>query len=125
MSLVMIAEDSAAIRLLLRRRLELAGHDVIEAHDGEDAMIRIEELKSGRHPDVLLLDAMMPRRSGAEVLAQVKTDLPEVPVLVVSAVPDLQVDDRWKKADGYLAKPIDFPELLARIDSFTAGRPRP
>jgi OmpR family response regulator RpaB len=125
MSLVMVAEDSAAIRLLLKRRLEMAGHDVIEAYDGADALERLEELKDGQHPDVLLLDAMMPRRSGAEVLEQVKSDLPDVPVLVVSAVPDLAGDSEWAGADGYLAKPIDFTELLARIDAVTGAPPLP
>lgn len=121
----MIAEDSAAIRLLLRRRLEMAGHEVIEAHDGEHAMLRIDELKPGRHPDVLLLDAMMPRRGGAEVLRKAKSDLPGLPVLVVSAVPGLDEDENWAGADGYLAKPIDFEELFARIDDVTGAPPRP
>jgi OmpR family response regulator RpaB len=126
MSLVMVAEDSAAIRLLLKRRLEIAGHDVIEAFDGVDALEQLDQLmEEQRRPDVMLLDAMMPRRSGAEVLEQVKSDLPEVPVLVVSAVPDLDGDPEWASADGYLAKPIDFTELLARIDAVTGAPPRP
>jgi DNA-binding response OmpR family regulator len=125
MSLVMVAEDSASIRLLLRRRLEMAGHDVIEAYDGADAIERIEEIKDGQVPDVLLLDAMLPRSSGAQVLEQFKSDLPQVPVLVVSAVPDLDGDEEWARADGYLAKPIDFTELLARVDAVTGAPPRP
>jgi CheY-like chemotaxis protein len=125
MSLVMVAEDSAAIRLLLRRRLEMAGHEVIEACDGADAIERIEHLKDGRRPDVMLLDAMMPRRNGDEVLERAKTDMPETPVLVVSAVPRLDEDEKWASADGYLAKPIDFAELLARIDAVTGVPPRP
>jgi CheY-like chemotaxis protein len=124
MSLVMVAEDSASIRLLLRRRLEMAGHEVIEARDGADAIERLESLDEAERPDVMLLDAMMPRRSGAEVLDQVKSDSPQTPVLVVSAVPDLDQVEAFARADGYVSKPIDFTELLARIDDLTAGRPR-
>jgi len=125
MSLVMVAEDSASIRLLLRRRLEMAGHEVIEAHDGADAIERFESLGDSGRPDVMLLDAMMPRRSGAEVLEHVKTGSPDTPVLVVSAVPNLAETEAFARADGHLTKPIDFSELLARIEALTSGRPRP
>jgi OmpR family response regulator RpaB len=125
MSLVMVAEDSASIRLLLRRRLEMAGHEVIEARDGADAIQTFEALGDTGRPDVMLLDAMMPRLSGAEVLEQVKTGSPETPILVVSAVPDLEATEEFAQADGYLAKPIDFTQLLASIEAVTSGRPRP
>jgi DNA-binding response OmpR family regulator len=125
MSRIMVTEDSASIRLLLRRRLEMAGHEVIEARDGDDAIQRLESLEPDAYPDLMLLDAMMPRRSGAEVLKLVKAHLPETPVLVVSAVSDLDLSDEWSEADGYLDKPIDFGELLARISLLTGGQPRP
>jgi DNA-binding response OmpR family regulator len=121
----MVTEDSASIRLLLRRRLEMAGHEVIEARDGDDAIQRLESLEPDAYPDLMLLDAMMPRRSGAEVLKLVKAHLPETPVLVVSAVSDLDLSEEWSEADGYLDKPIDFGELLARISLLTGGQPRP
>ncbi len=125
MSRIMVTEDSASIRLLLRRRLEMAGHEVIEARDGDDAIQRLESLEPDAYPDLMLLDAMMPRRSGAEVLKLVKAHLPETPVLVVSAVSDLDLSEEWSEADGYLDKPIDFGELLARISLLTGGQPRP
>jgi two-component system OmpR family response regulator len=103
----------------------MAGHEVVEAHDGQDAIEQMEDFQAGAHLDVLLLDAMMPRRSGVEVLQQVKSDLPDVPVLVISAVPNLDEDESWAQADGHLAKPIDFTELLARIDAVTGAPPRP
>jgi DNA-binding response OmpR family regulator len=124
MSLVLVAEDSASIRLLLRRRLERAGHEVFEARDGDEAVEAvIGELSL--EPDLILLDAMMPKLAGTEALNILKGRAPEIPVLMVSALSEASFSDEWSLADGYLDKPIDFVELLNRIDLLIGGQPQP
>jgi len=124
-SRVLVAEDSASIRLLLRRRLELAGHEVIEARDGPDTLATLGAHADGDAPDVVLLDAMMPGADGAGVLREIKAEWPLMPVLLVTALHELDESDGWGLADGHVTKPIDFGELLARIDAVTGARPRP
>ncbi len=125
MSRVLVAEDSASIRLLLKRRLEMAGHEVIEARDGAAALETLASRREGDAPDVVLLDAMMPRVDGAGVLRRIKSDRPGLPVVIVSALHELDESDRWGRADAHFTKPIDFGELLARIEVLTGGLPRP
>ena len=125
MSRVLVAEDSASIRLLLKRRLEMAGDEVLEARDGAEAIETLDSHRDGDAPDVVLLDAMMPRTDGAGALQQIKADRPDLPVVTVSALHDLDRSDDWGLADAHVTKPIDFGELLARIEALTAGRPQP
>ncbi len=103
----------------------MAGHEVIEASDGVEALDRLESRTGGESPEVVLLDAMMPHADGAGVLRKIKSELPRMPVLVVSALHALDESDGWGLADGHVTKPIDFGELLARIDALTGARPRP
>jgi DNA-binding response OmpR family regulator len=124
MSLVLVAEDSASIRLLLRRRLERAGHEVFEARDGDEAVEAVVGELS-LEPDLILLDAMMPKLAGTEALNILKGRAPEIPVLMVSALSEASFSDEWSLADGYLDKPIDFVELLNRIDLLIGGQPQP
>ncbi len=125
MSLVLIAEDSASIRLLLRRRLEMAGYDVIEAHNGDDAVSAIEATAGDAAPDVVLLDVQMPLASGTEIMDRIKGIRPDLPVIVVSGMPGLGTSEVWQHADGRVSKPIDFDDLLGQINALTSGLPRP
>lgn len=121
MTRVLIADDSETILLLMRRRLEIAGYDVTSAVDGQEVM---ELMDSGSDiPDLLLLDAMMPRKSGIDALVELRGAGVDTPALIVSAhqnrddagtPPDLDVS-------GYLSKPIDFDDLLGRIAELTGS----
>ncbi|MGK2933389.1 MAG: response regulator transcription factor [Solirubrobacterales bacterium] len=117
MSLVLVAEDSASVRLLLHRRLEMAGHEVIEAQDGREALSMAGSAET--HADVVILDAMMPGATGPSVLNGIKQLRPELPVIVVSAMPDLALSEEWQAADERMRKPIDFDELLGRVEALT------
>ncbi|MEX0620698.1 MAG: response regulator [Solirubrobacterales bacterium] len=124
MSRVLVADDSASIRLLLKRRLERAGHEVFEARDGEEALAAALGDNSVS-PDLILLDVMMPELDGIETLRHIKAQKSMIPVLLVSAVNDSSATKEWELADGYLAKPIDFDELLSRVELLTGGQPQP
>lgn len=125
MSRVLVVDDSPSIRLLLVRRLEMAGHETLEAADGKGGLAALTEPAEGEEPEIVLLDAMLPDASDARVLNGAKEARPDIPVLVVSAVSGLSRDPDWVAADGHLAKPIDFDDLLGRIDALNSEPPRP
>ena len=117
---VLIADDSETILLLLRTRLEMEGYEVITAADGVEvveAMQRPAEPK----PEILLLDAMMPRKSGIDALRELRAAGVDTPVLIVSAHQDEM--DAGAATDvevsGYITKPIDFDQLFSRIAELT------
>jgi DNA-binding response OmpR family regulator len=115
---VLIADDSETILLLLRTRLEMEGYDVVTAADGVEV---IDVINAGPAPDILLLDAMMPRKSGIDALRELRAAGVETPVLIVSAHQDEM--DAGAPTDvevsGYITKPIDFEQLFSRIAELT------
>lgn len=118
---VLIADDSETILLLLRTRLEMEGYEVLTAADGVEV---IETMRSASpSPDILLLDAMMPRKSGIEALRELRAAGVETPVLIVSAHQDEMDAGAASGAEvsGYVNKPIDFDRLFATIASLTAA----
>jgi DNA-binding response OmpR family regulator len=116
---VLIADDSETILLLLRTRLEMEGYEVVTATDGVEV---IEAMNAGPAPNILLLDAMMPRKSGIDALRELRAAGIETPVLIVSAHQDEM--DAGAPTDvevsGYITKPIDFEQLFSRIAELTA-----
>jgi DNA-binding response OmpR family regulator len=119
MAIVLVADDSETILLLMRTRLEMAGHVVQTAADGQE----VTELmrNGGPLPDLLLLDAMMPRKSGIDALRELRAEGIETPALIVSA--HQNPGDADAPTDlaisGYITKPIDFDDLLAQIAALT------
>lgn len=114
-AVVLVAEDSLVVRALLRAQLRERGYTVVEAADGEQALERARE----SHPDVVLLDVDMPKRSGFDVLAEMKIDpgLAEVPVVFITG--RTTADDAVRGLDmgahDYLRKPFEAAELTARV----------
>jgi len=117
MAVVLVADDSETILLLMRTRLELAGHEVLTAADGQEVTELVRSNDPARAPDVLLLDAMMPRKSGIDALRELRAAGIETPALIVSA--HQNAGDADAPTDlaisGYITKPIDFDDLLAKI----------
>ena len=108
---ILIADDDESIRDSLDTALELNGYQVLLAADGKEAMRQLQN-----HPDLILLDWMMPEMDGLEVCRQVRR-VSQVPILMLTARGEL--DDRVQGLDGgaddYLAKPFKTKELLARV----------
>lgn len=117
---VLIADDSETILLLLRTRLEMEGYEVITATDGVE-VIEAMQRDSEPKPEILLLDAMMPRKSGIDALRELRAAGVDTPVLIVSAHQDEM--DAGAATDvevsGYITKPIDFDQLFSRIAELT------
>ncbi|MBW8060480.1 MAG: response regulator [Solirubrobacterales bacterium] len=121
MAKVLIADDSETILLLIRTRLEMAGYEVETAADGEEVVEALHR-DPGEAPDLLLLDAMMPRKSGIDALRELRAEGVDTPALIVSAHQDEM--DAGASTDlaisGYVTKPIDFDRLFASIAELTA-----
>lgn len=119
MARVLVADDSETILLLMRTRLEMAGHTVVTAADGQEVL---DAVADGARPDLLLLDAMMPRKSGIDAVRELRAAGHEVPVLIVSAHQNAGDADAPTDLaiDAYLTKPIDFDRLLETIAELTA-----
>jgi DNA-binding response OmpR family regulator len=113
--LVVCADDDEDILSLVALRLARAGFEVASATDGDQAL----ELIRSRRPALAILDVMMPRRTGYEVLAELRDDpaLAAMKVILLSArVQEADVERGLEAgADAYLAKPFKAPELVATV----------
>lgn len=113
--LVLVVDDEARNRRLLKDLLEAAGHRVIMAVDGVEALDAV----AVTHPDVLLLDIMMPRLDGLEVCRRLKQApaTAHIPILLVTALTELdaRVQGMEAGADDFISKPVDRLELMLRV----------
>ena len=109
---VLVVDDDANIRMLLRQELEAAGYVVNEAVDGIEAIQKINQSK----PDLILLDVMMPGISGFDVAAVLKNDpgTMDIPIIIVSIIEDKERGFRIG-IDRYFTKPIPTDELIKEI----------
>jgi two-component system, OmpR family, response regulator MprA len=120
MARILVADDSETILLLMRTRLEMEGHEVETAADGQEVLDLLHG--EGPKPDLLLLDAMMPRVSGIDALRELRTEGIDTPALIVSAHKEGDGEgDEGLGIDGYITKPIDFERLFERIAELTGG----
>ena len=124
MAKIAIADDSTPIRLLLKRRLEAAGHRVIAADDGAELIDLIETECCGR-VDLALVDWMMPRLDGAGATAEIRRKWPGMPVIGFTAGMPPEETEAPARPDAFVAKPFDFDYLLEAIRELTGGPPRP
>ncbi|KQV77454.1 two-component system response regulator [Nocardioides sp. Root122] len=110
---VLVVDDDRAVRDSLRRSLEFNGYEVVLAADGAEALVTL----GVQHPDVVVIDVMMPRLDGIETTRALRAAGNDVPVLVLTArdaVGD-RVEGLDAGADDYLTKPFALEELLARL----------
>ena len=110
---VLVVEDDPHVREAVERALRFEGYDVHTAVDGNDALVRIEELK----PDAIVLDVLMPGTDGLAVCRILRDRGNHTPVLMLTA--RHEVSDRVAGldagADDYLVKPFALDELFARV----------
>jgi DNA-binding response OmpR family regulator len=118
---VLVADDSETILLLLQTRFEMEGYQVQTAVDGQEVVDLVRAAAAGEAPDLLLLDAMMPRKSGIEALRELRAEGVETPVLIVSAHQDAGDADSPTELEvsGYVTKPIDFDRLFVTVAKLT------
>jgi CheY-like chemotaxis protein len=118
MTRLLVADDSETVLLMLQRRLEMEGYEVVTATDGVEALERFNESKE---PDVILLDAMMPNKSGTEVLEEIRGKGSKVPILMISAHLDAQEPERMRRlgANDIVPKPFEWEDLIGKIEEHT------
>ncbi len=115
--LILIVEDTPASLEIMEIRLTANNYEVITAIDGEEGLAMARE----KHPDLILLDILMPKIDGLEVCRRLKKDpsLPFMPIIMVTAKADSKdvVAGLEAGADEYLTKPVDHAALVARVKS--------
>lgn len=105
---VLVVDDQADLRLLLRMQLEVDGHDVVgEAPDGQSALLAAEQLA----PDAVVLDRELPDGSGLDLIAALRAAQPGLRVVVVSGDPSGEQAALAAGADGYLDKAAPLGRL--------------
>jgi DNA-binding response OmpR family regulator len=114
MAQVLVVDDAEKIRAVVRRLLEEAGHEVVEASDGRECLRVLYDVK----PDLVLLDVSMPDMDGWEALERIR-ELTWVPILMVTAHDDVPERVRGLRggADDYIIKPFEPAELVARVET--------
>ncbi|MGE0543684.1 MAG: response regulator transcription factor [Dehalococcoidia bacterium] len=113
---VLVVDDDPGIRDTIQFMLEDAGYAVVTATSGPEALTRVLE----RAPALVLLDLQMPLMSGQETLARLR-DMPlQIPVIFMTAGLRAQIEAAAHGADGHLAKPFEFEELLHLVRRFCA-----
>ncbi len=111
MTRILVVEDTVATMVMLREFLEMEGHDVVEAPDGQTAL----ECVNAQKPDLMILDMMLPDINGLDVLKKVRTQHSsrELPIIILTAYGTHKRE--WEsftaQADLFLDKPVD-PDLL-------------
>jgi CheY-like chemotaxis protein len=108
---VLVVEDFADNRFMMRRLLEMSGYHVVEAVDGKEAV----EVAESARPDLILMDLSLPRLDGLDATRRIREldGLSLIPIVAVSAhdTNDFHADALAAGCNEYVTKPIDFDEL--------------
>jgi len=114
---LLVVDDEKDVVDTLHKRLTREGYDVVTAFDGEEALVKVKQ----ENPDAVLLDLVMPKVNGFEVLKQIREvhNHKWIPVIIITAQSDL---DSLKKgydleADHYLIKPCTFERILQGVET--------
>jgi DNA-binding response OmpR family regulator len=116
---VLICDDEPSLRELIRISLD-GPYRFLEADDGEASL----ELARRERPDVVILDMMMPRRNGLEVLSSLRqdNDLAHTPVIVLTAQPATREQALRAGADKVMVKPFEPEQITAAVEEVLAGK---
>ena len=116
MHILLIEDDNDAASYVIKG-LKVSGHVVDRASDGEEGLYMALDTNF----DVLVVDRMLPKLDGLNLIEKVRKEKTDIPILILSALGE--VDERVKGlkygADDYLAKPFSFSELLARLEALS------
>ena len=118
---VLVVDDDPVIVTLLRVNFEIEGYDVVSAGDGEEAV----EVARASHPDVVVMDVMMPRLDGIGAAQAMRADpeLADIPVILCSAKAQAaDVAAGSEVADDYVTKPFEPLDLLERVAKLLGSR---
>ena len=112
MAQILIVEDEKTINSLIKKNLELVGHTCVSVFDGEAVFDEIEKQSF----DLILLDIMLPKLDGFQVLEEFRENIPVIFLTAKSSIED-RVKGLNLGADDYIVKPFDMLELQARVET--------
>lgn len=114
MERILIIEDEKDVNQLLAKHLRNSGYETVSVWNGLDGITQLQK----QHFDMILLDLMLPYKSGDEVLKEIRKDC-DIPVIVISAkdLVGTKIDLLTLGADDYITKPFDLGEVTARVIS--------
>jgi two-component system cell cycle response regulator DivK len=121
-AIILYVEDNPQNMRLVRKMLNAAGYEMLEAMDGSSGL----EMAQTRRPDLILMDINLPDIDGVQVTSMIKANptLRHIPVIALTANAMFGDRERFLDAgcDGYLAKPVSRKELLETIETFLQVR---
>ena len=114
---VLIMDDEADVRKVVRFTLEKAGYEVMEAEDGEKAIAEINRDENPILMDTIICDIRMPKVNGVEAIQYFQTQFPRVPLIVMTGHPDIEMATKFLDSgvNAYLVKPVDSEKLVATV----------
>jgi CheY-like chemotaxis protein len=119
---ILLVEDNDMNRDMLSRRLQRKGHEVLMAADGMQGILMAES----ELPDLILLDMTLPVIDGWEAARRLKASPATTTIPIIALTAHAMAGDREKAleagCDDYDTKPVDFPQLLSKIDGLVGGR---
>ncbi len=112
---ILLVDDEPSTVMAIRKRLELAGYEVLTAMDGEEALVKARDL----HPDLIVLDLQLPKLSGLKVCTTLKHDqlYQQIPIVILTGKEDVVDEQACREcgADAYLTKSSGTPALIEQI----------
>ncbi|MEM3143314.1 MAG: response regulator [Candidatus Nitrosotenuis sp.] len=120
MAKIMIADDSDAIRLVLKDILSIGNHELVaEASNGDEAVAKFFEV----NPDVLLLDLAMPKKDGLTVVKEIIDKNKHAKIVLITASDNTAIINQCIQAgaSNFISKPFDFNQILKVIDDVLSG----
>jgi len=117
---ILIVEDDLEAAEAMARGLTEVGHDIVRGADGEEGLTAARDGEF----DVMIVDRMMPKMDGVQLVETLRREGDRTPVLFLSALGEVsdRVDGLQAGGDDYLVKPYAFPELIARIEALARRR---
>ncbi|MBI3603726.1 MAG: response regulator [Nitrospirae bacterium] len=114
---VMVVDDEADVRKVVRMHLEKANYEVIEATNGEEAIVLLNSGDNPVYVDVILCDIRMPKVNGIAAIEYFRQQYPSLPIVVLTGFPDVQMATSLLKQGvlDYLVKPVEKEHLIAAI----------
>ena len=120
---ILIIEDEMDIRDVIKLQLEQAGHQVVEANNGEEAIALMKKGSNLLQVGLIITDIRMPKINGVEAIDYIRTHAPSIPIMVVTGYPDtgLAIHLLQKGVKDYLVKPVDKETLLQKVSGILAS----
>ena len=121
---ILIIEDDADIRDVLKLQLEDAGHQVIEAKDGQEGIDLMKKGSNLLQVGLIITDIRMPKVNGVEAVEYIKANAPSIPIMVVTGYPDteLAINLLQKGVKDYLVKPVEKDTLLDKVKTILSSK---